>query len=89
MLAVESDLRGSFDFVPDVNLRCGIVAHENGGESGTNAASGEFTGFVGEFGADLGADAVAIQNDCGHIGFGAVLLYGIRILSCDASLIVA
>jgi hypothetical protein len=45
LLAVESDLCGSFYFVADVNLGGGIVADENGGESRTDSTSGKYRNF--------------------------------------------
>ena len=64
--AGKADLFASGNFAFDVELRCGIFAHEDGRETGANAGGGQQADFVLEFDEDLVANFGAVEDACGH-----------------------
>ena len=73
--AGEADLFAGSDFTFDVELRSGVLADKDGGETGTNARGGEEANFIFQLGEDLVANFGAIQDSCGH----AVLAFDMRV----------
>src|SRR5581483_5960289 len=65
-LAVDADFLAAFDLTANIDLRRGIVAHEDHGEAGTDAGSGQVLDFCGDFCADVGSDFGAVQDGGRH-----------------------
>jgi hypothetical protein len=63
----ESDLFAGRDFTFDVELRGGIVANENGCETGANSGGHKQANFVLQLGENLVANLCTIEDACGHV----------------------
>jgi hypothetical protein len=65
--AGHAELFAGGDFAFYVEVRGGIVADEDGGETGFNAHGGEKRNFVLKFGEDLVTNFEAVEEACGHV----------------------
>ena len=64
--AGQAELFAGGDFAFHVELRRGVFANEDGGETGADARGCEQADFVFQFGEDLVADFGAVEDACGH-----------------------
>jgi hypothetical protein len=66
LLAVDAELLAGLDLVAHVDLGGGVVAHEHGGEAGTEALRGEGAHLGADFIFDLRGDLGAVEKGRGH-----------------------
>jgi hypothetical protein len=65
-VAEDAELGAGLHLAADVNLRCGVMAHQHSRQAGPNALGGQLLHFFSDFLLDGGGDCRAIENRWHH-----------------------